>query len=228
MDDSYENQNPIGQSPVLPAYQYSPLPANHTRLIQLTPNRDHNAPIRCELIDYPIISRKPGSHIYNALSYVWGPPPNTFRIEVIDQLDSSASAFLSIRENCHAALLRLRDPLLPRFLWVDSICINQEDNAERAVQILLMTQIYALANCVVVWLREPRPVDPSNGLGEPEPDGTAPGDLVYSSRALEVIGMAAEYRASNPGTPYRLEPDDERDLCNLLERSWFRRIWVSE
>ena len=126
------------------------------------------------------------------------------------------------------ALLRLRDPVLPRFIWVDSICINQEDNAEKAVQILLMAQIYALADCVVVWLREPRPVDTAKGAGETETDGTAHGELGYPSRALEIIGMVAEYRALNPGASYSLEPDNEQDACNLLERSWFRRIWVSE
>lgn len=52
-------------------------------------------------------------------------------------------------------LARLRDPALPRFLWVDAICINQEDNNEKTDQVQLMTWIYASAKGVLVWLEEP-------------------------------------------------------------------------
>lgn len=37
-------------------------------------------------------------------------------------------------------------------LWVDAICINQDDPAEKGRQILLMGEIYAKATQVIVWL----------------------------------------------------------------------------
>lgn len=37
-------------------------------------------------------------------------------------------------------------------LWIDAICINQHDLAEKARQIPLMTRIYSTAARVLVWL----------------------------------------------------------------------------
>ena len=39
-------------------------------------------------------------------------------------------------------------------LWIDAICISQTDNAEKALQIPRMGDIYRLANRVVAWLGE--------------------------------------------------------------------------
>lgn len=40
----------------------------------------------------------------------------------------------------------------PLPLWVDAICINQDDEDERTSQILLMGEIYSIAHQVIVWL----------------------------------------------------------------------------
>jgi hypothetical protein len=51
-----------------------------------------------------------------------------------------------ITGNCHAALRRLRaaqEELDHSPLWIDAICINQIDNAEKATQITLMGEIYS-------------------------------------------------------------------------------------
>jgi hypothetical protein len=39
-------------------------------------------------------------------------------------------------------------------LWVDALCINQSDTAERTSQVRMMREIYEKAECVVVWLGE--------------------------------------------------------------------------
>ncbi|KAG5807705.1 hypothetical protein H9Q74_007679 [Fusarium xylarioides] len=39
-------------------------------------------------------------------------------------------------------------------LWIDAICINQDDIAERNSQVAMMSQIYGSARCVVAWLGE--------------------------------------------------------------------------
>lgn len=39
----------------------------------------------------------------------------------------------------------------PKF-WIDAICINQEDEAEKRQQIFMMGEIYANSDIVVVWL----------------------------------------------------------------------------
>ncbi|KAK0716135.1 heterokaryon incompatibility, partial [Lasiosphaeris hirsuta] len=37
-------------------------------------------------------------------------------------------------------------------VWIDSICINQEDDHERAQQVQLMKRVYQQSTRTVVWL----------------------------------------------------------------------------
>lgn len=41
-----------------------------------------------------------------------------------------------------------------RVLWVDAVCINQENAEEREQQVAIIKQVYARAANVVVWLGE--------------------------------------------------------------------------
>lgn len=41
---------------------------------------------------------------------------------------------------------------MPRTMWIDAICVNQKDNAERAAQIGWMVHVYARDEKVLVWL----------------------------------------------------------------------------
>ncbi|RYP73052.1 hypothetical protein DL770_007853 [Monosporascus sp. CRB-9-2] len=124
---------------------YSPLPEGSIRLLSLLPHEDTNAPIQCRLFDYLLQDTSEGTHLYEALSYVWG-DPNNLRSISINEYD------FRITTNLHAALLRLRAPFLERMFWVDAICINQTDETEKGEQIRYMAEIYGKASRVVVWL----------------------------------------------------------------------------
>jgi hypothetical protein len=53
------------------------------------------------------------------------------------------------------ALLRLRDSRYQMFpVWIDAICINQNDLTERNPQVSHVGDIYSQATTVVVWLGE--------------------------------------------------------------------------
>ncbi|KAK3361634.1 heterokaryon incompatibility protein-domain-containing protein [Lasiosphaeria ovina] len=79
------------------------------------------------------------THLYEALSYTWGDPHQRRSIS-IDGRSSLVTA------NLHAALVSLRDGLLERIVWVDAICINQDDNQEKGNQIRYMAEIYSKAS----------------------------------------------------------------------------------
>jgi hypothetical protein len=101
--------------------------------------------------------------------------------------------------NLHAALSRLRNHAMERILWVDAIAIDQDNLEEKEHQIQFMARIYNQANRVIVW------------LGETAED---------SDLALEEIRVAGEKKSS---------PSNEKiqyALLALLQRPWFRRIWV--
>lgn len=121
------------------------LPSNHIRILDLLPAPcdDLNAPIKC-ITRIVALSEEP---VYEALSYRWGTDRNR-RFITIGSQPTSVTASL------HAALLRLRLHNEKRALWIDQICINQEDTDEKASQIRLMGHIYSHCTRCLVWLDE--------------------------------------------------------------------------
>jgi hypothetical protein len=109
------------------------------RLLKLLPGHLKD-PISCEL-QVVSLDEKP---TYEPLSYVWGDPS----VVVVAYLHNVP---VNVTVNLAAALRRLRKAEEPRVLWVDALCINQEDSAERSQQVGLMQFIYQTHH-VIVWL----------------------------------------------------------------------------
>lgn len=55
-------------------------------------------------------------------------------------------------QNLVAALVHLRYLTEPRVLWIDALCIDQQNESERSSQVARMSDIYRLADRVVIWL----------------------------------------------------------------------------
>ena len=82
---------------------------------------------------------------YEALSYVWGDGSEKTPIQI-------NGSTLEVGTNLRLALFNLREPNKPRTLWIDAICINQDDISERNQQVTIMGDIYSRARRTVVWL----------------------------------------------------------------------------
>ena len=128
-------------------FQYQPLNPNEIRLLKPLPRSSNSL---CFEIFHASLLSEPR---YGALSYTWGPPDNAHSILLNGQP-------FPIRQNLYDALQQVQSSkLADRYLWVDTICINQgeDDDAlnERSVQITLMTQIYEQAVKILVWLGKP-------------------------------------------------------------------------
>ncbi|RSM13851.1 hypothetical protein CDV31_005721 [Fusarium ambrosium] len=87
-------------------YHYSPLPKDCIRLLWLMPHENKDALIQCQLFDYILLGSRGGTHLYEALSYVWGSPEKTQSI-------FTPTGCVPVTENLHAALSRVRDGSLP-------------------------------------------------------------------------------------------------------------------
>jgi hypothetical protein len=59
---------------------------------------------------------------------------------------------LQVTTNLELALRHLRRENRARTLWIDALCINQENKDEKTIQIQRMQWIYANASPIVVWL----------------------------------------------------------------------------
>ncbi|KAK3947131.1 heterokaryon incompatibility protein-domain-containing protein [Pseudoneurospora amorphoporcata] len=182
-------------------YYNVPISSSHIRLLQLLPSENEDAAIHCRLFCTPLDSK--GTRPYEALSYVWGSEDNPCSIFI------NGCAF-AVRENLYAALLHLRDHSIKRTIWIDAICINQDDEEEKGHQVQSMAKIYAKASGVIVWLGE---------------------EAAGSDQALEEIRIAAkrdqapeEIRIAAELSIRRL--DNKAGILTLLERPWFQRIWV--
>jgi hypothetical protein len=141
-------------------YPYSPLQpeGDYIRLLSILPNEHEASPLQCELHNYSLQKLSTRTHLYEALSYVWGNPHETLPIHVDGEQ-------FCVTVNLHTALSRLRDPSLQRILWVDAICINQGNPEEQGQQVQLMAKIYSKAHRVIVWLGE-EAVDTKGALSD--------------------------------------------------------------
>lgn len=126
-----------------PSALYQPLNSNDSviRLARLLPGPD-NAKIELQL---ERVSLSEATVLgYEALIYIWGDMANRKEICVDGH-------YLSVGANLAAFLVSLRRPELTRLLWIDCICINQDDLQEKSQQIAMMNQIYSGADRVLIW-----------------------------------------------------------------------------
>ncbi|KAI0529813.1 heterokaryon incompatibility protein-domain-containing protein [Xylaria digitata] len=66
-----------------------------------------------------------------------------------------------VTQNLFGALENLRLCDKTRILWIDAICIDQSDVADKNYQVPLMSDIYSRATGVVVWLEDEAPEAPA-------------------------------------------------------------------
>jgi len=190
-------------------YWYSPLDGDRTiRLLTLSPG-NHNEPISLT-ITHASLDQQP---IYEALSYVWGPPLPSYPVRCND-------GFLGVGQNLKDALQHLRKPDEPRVLWIDRIAVNQEDMDERGQQVGLMADIYNSASLVVVWLGT-------------EDASTKPAFEVINDLNLQFLQFQRAQNAENyaqaetMGHPIQYLPANDPEWTaveSLLQNQWFARV----
>lgn len=140
---------------------------------------------------------------YEALSYHWGAGEYSCKIK-IHAPDGDPAEF-RIKPNLYAALNHLRFPDRSRRLWIDAICINQDDDDEKNAQVSLMADVYSKAQSVCVW------------LGEASPD---------SNLALNFISRIVNLDDFDRLVADRRTPQEWAALVSLMTRPWFSRRWV--
>jgi ankyrin repeat protein len=205
-------------------FEYKPISLKRPAFRLLRLLKGSSGPIQCQLFESTLyISEHTtafSKHIcgYAALSYTWG---NTSR--PCDIIINGSN--MTVTKNAYLALQDLRYQEQDRVLWVDAICINQEDKDERGQQVQQMGSIYSGAERVIIW------------LGEATYDTDY---IMYYMKQLENEG----FRHISNGQEISdkqwvniwsvvirdLRPDKRsllaEGLQSLLHRSWFKRIWI--
>ena len=173
--------------------------ATSIRVCVLSPGKPSDQ-ISCRLITLDLEDEPE----FEALSYEW-------RVLEHRQGDISLGGSpYSIGGNLHYALTELRSQDTERRLWIDALCINQDDIIERAHQVGLMSRIYGQAQNVLAW------------LGPPSEN---------SDIAMSLLDFCAQH-AHKIYLP--MESPDEQNfdksqpaaLLDILERTYWKRVWI--
>lgn len=136
-------------------YSYTPIPANHIRLLKPARNTGLNShsTLTFTFETHPISKAPP----YTAISYVWGLSSTSQEIHL-------NSRPFPIRQNLWSCLhYLLKSTSSPShsidwtYIWVDAICINQRDEREKSQQVRAMDEVYSNAVVVSTWLGFQRP-----------------------------------------------------------------------
>jgi hypothetical protein len=188
------------------------------RLIRLF--RGEEGPIRCELF-HARLDDTEGVIDYEALSYAWGETQKPYNIEV-------SGRTLPVTKNLYLALHQLRRYHRDRILWIDAVCIDQENLGERGHQVRQMSSIYEKAVQVVIWLGQSTPETRAvfhymrelerQVLGHPSSiwGGSSEHWRLLWSNVQLLVGDTYEH------------PDHLllKGFQDLLSRPWFRRAWI--
>jgi hypothetical protein len=199
-------------------YRYNPLnkALEEIRLVRID-KAELGKRIHCTL-QHVSMNAKP---FYVALSYAWDNPFGKAdqvgehgEDIVINKRPFRTAKTLAVRYNLACALKTLPHGS-SHWFWIDAICLNQSDVAERNEQVFRMGDIYSEALKVIAWLG---PVNDNSGLAfalvrNIADRGTAT-DVVEARKWIESI-------LSDEAFHYLWLA-----FVHLLKRTWWRRTWV--
>lgn len=175
------------------------------RILDILPytNAGPQASIQCDLRVVALCERP----VYDALSYRWGDPESKRCIQV-DRTKTLVTA------NLYMALRRLRRKDETRTIWIDQLCINQDDKVEKAVQVRLMGDIYSNCTQCLIWMDEIADTIP----------------LCDAESIVEMLSWIADRRLPVPACIDSVSafqgPIQALKSISVDQHPWWERIWT--
>jgi hypothetical protein len=157
--------------------------------------------------------------VFTALSYTWGGEENSKHITLNGQC-------VAVRSNLYDFLVRAIREGWTTNLWIDALCINQEDEAEKSKQVMLMGEIYSRASQVLVWL---------GVLGEMESESLvrAAKSCRYLNKRYGSVPAGDLFSEMHPAdlSTYTISRSDfksgcRRGLVRVLGNPYWKRKWI--
>lgn len=177
-------------------YHYEELRPLEFRLVRILAKR--MSAVKCEIIHCSLDNHPP----YIGISYAWGDADDEWPIQV-------GNVTVPVAVSLFGALDAVRKQGEDVLVWVDALCIDQQNRDERSEQVQLMAEIYAKATEVAIWL------------------GPSENDSELAIEFLEDIAIARD----DPGeiTDLLFSPSRRRAVgavvC-LFQRDHWKRLWV--
>ncbi|OTA86511.1 hypothetical protein M434DRAFT_24190 [Hypoxylon sp. CO27-5] len=203
---------------------YDHLPVGYIRLLKI--DCDALGSLSGSLETMPLDDAPP----YFALSYSWGTHKQDVPVYINDMV-------LFVSPTLARALRRLRELRMDKtelsrdiriqWLWIDRICINQDNTPERSHQVKCMERIYARAIRTLIWLES-----------ESESETYSAWQLV--DKIYDVFRKEHRDAKFFTDIPFRIYSDANHaflgipkwhdasweNLRTLLHQPWFTRVWI--
>lgn len=201
-----------GQFELISDNPFPPLDSeeNQIRLFELAPGTDNEEFTG----SYKVIDLDETDVKYQTISYVWG--------DVTEPAFVTVDGFkIHVTLNLLTALKRIRHPTETTTLWIDSICINQQDDQEKTEQVNLMHRIYKECARCLIWLGEVSVIEGEETEEEAHigAQGVFDAIRVWSDMDDEI---------ELPSTLLTMEDQIRagKALKKLMDSPWWSRIWT--
>jgi hypothetical protein len=211
-------------------FTYLPLDTEFStiRLLRVLPG-DRAAQLRCTIEHVPSTD---ASISYRALSYAWRDSYLELDGEDVEKenLIVNYTSSLLIGKNLAAFLYQIRHDTVPTdYMWIDAICINQEDIAERNMHVVKMGAVYRKAKNVIVWLG---PTQDNSALAISFIEEL--GRLGRESSETTDDGTGSLFNFWNSSVKQKLQDASQDNdtkknwvaIVDLFKRAWWRRTWI--
>jgi hypothetical protein len=199
--------SPFSEALPSKTFRYAPLddPSEQTRLCRILSNPDDpGLVVTVDKFDVRHISSR-----FVALSYACGDESSKVPIQV-------NGLRFDITQNLHTQLSRLCALGYTGWLWVDALCINQTDDAEKMEQVGVMDRIYSMAEEVVI------------GFDEDTKDlCQAAADHALVTAAINDMADTMHFDGLSPSPRMQAGQNAlDQVLCRFFSSSWWSRSWV--
>jgi hypothetical protein len=183
---------------LLRVYRYEHKPLQGTRSFRLLRLRAQpclpNTPVQCDMIHTSLLNPPQ----YEAISHRWDSAESSKEFILID------GGLFQVSRSIHSLLMAKRSNLYPRYLWIDSVAIDQLNAEEKSRQVGLMRNIFEEAEMVLGWLGN----DPN------------------AKKAFALVHRINKMTTDTAYLELRLERDAGwRELGGLMSNEWFERVW---
>ena len=180
-------------------YQDLDIVGREVRLVKVLRN-NNIATIECQLQRFSLATVPK----YKALSYAWTDTPATRNIQM------NGLPFL-VRPNLYSYLQQLNKNGYNGWMFIDAICVNQNDHVEKSRQVSLMGSIYQRAHEVIAWLGTSDDID--NALIH-----------MWQRVSSDEGGMNTLFKEPGDGS---VSSELRRDFLHLfLPWSYWSRLWM--
>lgn len=189
------------------------------RLLKVEVTDSADGALRCAFYKTSLNQQAPA---YTAVSYCWGQAEHDHAIYV-------GPTAVKVTETVEDVL---REVLVngAAFVWIDQVCIDQGNTAERNNQVAMMSVIYSRAACVLTYLGKSGEhtslaIDFAEHYRLRMKDQGVAEDQIADVSTSESVSFVAPKKPDPP-------PDSEvlrqiaLGLADLLSRPFFKRLWV--